>query len=226
MHYEQLVAGGVMAERDGWQRPVRYTSVQGELAQVRRAVGLSDISPNGKLKLQGADLGPMLSGALGDMKPLEGGVVQLHSLGDGNAARSVVLAALAWDEILVLTAPGQASSVAGALGLDAGPCAHAVDVTSGMAGVGITGPLAPSLLASVTEVDISPDAFPNMSCAQGRFAEVYGALLRMDVGRLPSYELYFNREFGEYLWDALRHAGEEYDLTLFGVEAMMRLAQQ
>jgi len=54
-------------------------------------------------------------------------------------------------------------------------------------------------------------------------AEVHGTLLRIDTGGLPSFDLYFGREFGEYLWDALLEAGGEYSVAPFGIEAMARL---
>ena len=50
-------------------------------------------------------------------------------------------------------------------------------------------------------------------------------LLRLDLGSVCSYEVYFGREFGEYMWDALLEAGDEHGATPVGVEAVERLQE-
>ena len=222
MHHRHLELGALMVESEGWLRPGRYTSVEQGPEQVRRAVGLCDISPTGKLSLQGGELDSSISGAFGDDGPLDVGAVRRRGLGNEPA----VLARLVSDELMVLTEPGQSSLVADAPGERDERCAHVVDVTSAFAGVAITGPSAGVLLAGVTQLNISPDAFPNMSCAQAGFAEVHGTLLRLDLGDVLSYELYFARELGEYMWDALLDAGERYDVIPFGLEALNRLKEE
>ena len=212
-----------MVERDGWQRPVRYTSAEEEFEQLRKTVGLGDISPVGKLNLQGDKLDSFLSRVFGDVTSPDVGAVSRHILGGDVESQPVVLARLAHDEVVILTGPGQAPVVSEALQGQADGCVHAVDITSALAGVRVAGPSAHLLLSGVTELDASPDAFLDMSCAQAKLAEIHGLLLRIDLGRLPSYELYFGREFGEYMWDALLETGEEYQVTPFGIEAMSRL---
>jgi sarcosine oxidase subunit alpha len=49
-------------------------------------------------------------------------------------------------------------------------------------------------------------------------------VVRADVGSLLAYEIYYGREFGEYLWDTLRDAGQEFAVVPFGV-ATLRLLQ-
>ena len=93
-------------------------------------------------------------------------------------------------------------------------------MSSGLAGVRISGPLSNLLLGKISELDVSPTTFSDMRCAQTKTAEIHGTLLRMDRGSLPSYELYFPREFGEYMWDALMEAGAEYRVAPVGFEAM------
>lgn len=225
MHYRHLALGAVMVERDGWQRPARYASVKRELDQLREAVGLCDISPVGKLSVQGDDLDSALARAFGDARPPDVGAVQRRSVSSGCAQLPIVLARLAHDEAMVFTEPGRAAAVSETLEQAADLCAHVVDVTSGLGGVRITGPSAHLLLAGVTELDAAPDALPNMSCAQTKIAEVHAVLLRLDVGSVcSSYEVYFGREFGEYMWDALLEAGDEHGAVPVGMEAMEELA--
>ncbi len=224
MHYQHLALGAVMVERDGWQRPARYASVKQELDQLRGAVGLCDISPVGKLSVQGDDLDSALARAFGDARPPDVGAVQRRSVSSGSAQLPVVLARLAHDEAMVFTEPGHAAAVSETLEQQADLCAHVVDVTSGLGGVQITGPSGHLLLAGVTELDASPDALPELSCAQTRIAGVHAVLLRLDVGNVLGYEVYFGREFGEYMWDALLEAGDEHGAVPVGMEAMEELA--
>ncbi len=129
------------------------------------------------------------------------------------------MARLASDEALVLAGAGQAARIERILGADSGRCAHVVDITSAMAGVRLAGPAALDVVRSVTELDLRPSGFPNMTCAQTKVAEVYGMVVRVDAGDLPAYELFFGRELGEYMWDALMEAGRPAGLTPFGTEA-------
>jgi heterotetrameric sarcosine oxidase gamma subunit len=226
MHHRQVALDAVMLESDGWQRPARYGPVEAEVERVRSSVGLHDVSPVGKLILHGEDITSLLQAAAPDVGTLDIGKAARHQLKGESGAMDVILARLAADEALVLTGPGQAPVVAGILALSPEDCAHAVDVTSALAGLKVTGPLSHRLLASVTELNISPREFPNMTCAQVKVAEIHGTVLRRDLGGLTSYDLYVGREYGVYIWDALMEAGEEYGLVPFGTEAMESLRAQ
>ena len=226
MHHQHLELGAVMVDSDGWQRPDRYTSPDRELQQLQSSVGLHDISPAGKISLQGKDLDPVLNTALPDMVSLRIGTVRRGIVSSGAAIGPVVVARLAEDEMMVLTGSDEGPSVFETLEEQSVRCAHVVDVTSALAGVRITGPSGDSLLASLTELDVSPQAFPDMSCAQAMFLRIHGVLLRLDISDLPSYEFYFSRDFGQYMWDLLLEAGEEYNLIPCGIEAMARLQKE
>ena len=96
-------------------------------------------------------------------------------------------------------------------------------MTSVLAGLAIAGPEARSVLTALTEIDTSNVAFPDLSCAQGMVAEVRATLLRADRGGVPGYELYFGRDYGEYMWDAVLEAGEPAGLAPIGTEALATL---
>jgi sarcosine oxidase subunit alpha len=223
MHHKHVALGAAMVERDGWRQPARYTTVEQELERLRAGAGLSDISPLGKLLIQGDELDTLLLTCFDAVTSLEIGIVARRSAPKGKAPAPVVLARLAQDEVMALTGPGQAQSLAEALAEEPGRCAKGVDLTSALAGARITGPSAGLLLESITELDLSPAGFPDLRCARSKVAEVHGTLLRMDIRGLPSFDLYFGREFGEYLWDVLMEAGAEYGVAPVGIEAMARL---
>jgi len=221
LHHVHLALGAAMTDSDGWPHPSRYTSADAELDGLRTAVGLCDVSPVGKLLVQGEAVDAYLSAEFSEIADLPGGRV-LRQQPKG-AKSQATLARLAQDEVLVITGPGQAPALAENLGEAADRCAHAVDVTSALAGIKIAGPESHRLLAAVTELDTSPQAFDDLSCAQARVAEVHGTLLRLDAGDLLSYELYVDRSYAEYIWDALMEAGAHLDVVHFGSEALAQL---
>ena len=222
MHHRHLELGAVMMESDGWLRPSRYTSVEHELERLQTAVGLCDIIPTGKLSLHGSDLDFVLSSAFGDGGSLDVGAVRPRRLGNGPA----IVARLASDEFMILIEPGQTSLMLNTMGGRDDRCAHVVDTTSALAGVSITGPSGHLLLSTPTELDVGTEAFPNMTCAQSRVAEIHGVLLRLDSGDLLSYELYFGPSSGSTFGTPCFRPGEEYHVTPFGIETLVHLETQ
>ena len=167
MHHQHLELGAVMVDSDGWQRPDRYTSPDRELQQLQSSVGLHDISPAGKISLQGKDLDPVLNTVLPDMVSLRIGTVRRGIVSSSGAIGPVVVARLAEDEMMVLTGSDEGPSVFETLEEQSVRCAHVVDVTSALAGVRITGPSGDSLLASLTELDVSPPGVPRHELRPG-----------------------------------------------------------
>ena len=220
MHHRHVALGAAMVQHEGWERPARYTSVDQELERVETTAGLFDMSPVGKLNVQGDAIDEPLERILEESEALQIGSVKTAPAGDGLAH----IARLGHDEAMIVTEPNQASAAVEALALGSDECAHVVDVTSGLAVVRIIGPSAHLLLEAVTELDTSAEALPDLSCAQGAFLEIHGILLRFDLGGLPAYEIYVGREFGEYAWDALLEAGAEHGVVPVGIEAMEKLA--
>ena len=214
--------GAVFTHREGWRLPARYTSAGEEMDLARKAAGVCDISPVGKLDLQGDAVLDELSRVLALQGSLKvGRVVRCpNPTASEDGGDAVMVAGLSYDEAMVFTSSGEALSVAGFLeeGLDG--CAHLVDVTSSWAGVCVLGPRSPRVLSRLVELDLDPAVFADGSCAQGKAAEVHVLVIRSDIGDLLAYEVYVTRDYGEYLWDALLHAGGSEGVGPIGVEAL------
>ena len=221
MYHAQLAMGAVMATVDGWQLPTDYGDASQEAAQLRETVGVSDISPVGKLRIVGAAeaVGAIIPGLVG-FAPGAVGEVDSPS---GGAGGNLLAAWLTAHELLVLTPTRQAPATMDAMPDLAAICTHVVDITSGLCGVSIIGPASTQLLSRITDLDISHRAMPDLTCAQARFAEVQGLLLRRDIQSIPAYQLYASREFGEYLWEALIDAATETGGGPVGTEALSDL---
>ena len=138
----------------------------------------------------------------------------------------VILCRLVGDEILCVAPATLAARLAEALSHDFGQCAHALELTSGLAGIGIAGPEATRLLSMISKLNTSVSAFSNLRCAQSKFADIHGVILRNDIGSLLGYQLYFGREFGEYLWETILEAAGVCGGGPVGFEALDAIAGQ
>ncbi len=227
MYHAQLAMGAVMADADGWQLPVHYGDVSQEAAWLRETVGVSDISPIGKLRVVGAGAAQAVGALLPEAAEQAPGSV---NEADSPLQRGgkLLAARLAPDEFLLLTPAGVASSAVASSAMEAVqtgnyPCSHAVDVTSGLCGVAIVGPATQGMMSRITELDTSPRALPGLACVQSRFADVQGLLLRRDVNGTAMYQFYAGREFGEYLWEVLIEVAREAGGGPVGTEALLGL---
>ena len=97
---------------------------------------------------------------------------------------------------------------------------HVRDLTSARACLGIWGPAARDIVASVSDDDLSNDAFPYMAAREIEVGHVPVLALRVTyVGEL-GWELYCPMEYGLALWDTLWASGRPYGLVAGGYRAI------
>ncbi len=233
LYHYHLESGAEMVEEHGWQRPEYYTAVEDEVQAIREGVGLRDASAVTKFDVKGKDtlsvLVRMLALNADPQMEMVGQVVPVSSETlAGDSGRDGLLCCLTRDHVMLITAPGTAGAVAQLLSASQEPlpdesCIHMTDVTSSFTAVQIIGPQGYDLLRKLTALDLNPTAFSNLRCAQGDIAKVHALVLRADVKTQLAYEVYCRREFGEYLWQTLRDAGQEFGVVPFGVAAVRQL---
>jgi glycine cleavage system aminomethyltransferase T len=179
IHRQHLKAGAIFADLEGWQIPEVFTTADSELAAVRQAVGIADLSHRAKFET-----------------PIQ---PQTDSWRLG---------------------PKHYLSIAEP------PCAAppgAVDVTGAYVDFLLAGPYAKAVLSKLSPLNTQEEAFPNLTCAQASVAHSHAVLLREDIGPLPAVHLLIGREYAESAWDAILHAGHEFHIAPFGLEALARL---
>ena len=223
MYHAQQEIGAVMADADGWRLPLHYGDPMAEAGWLRETVGVSDVSPLGKLKVVGEGAAQTVASLVpAANEQTVGSVAEADSpLERGGKLLS---ACLSPDEFLLLTPSGEAFSAIASLPTEGvASCAHAIDITSAFAGISIIGPATLGLMSRITELDTSPRSLPDLTCVQSRFGEIQAFLLRRDAQGIPIYQLYFSREFGEYLWEVLIQTAHELGGGPVGTQALLGL---
>ena len=218
-------SGAEMIDVGPWQRPYSYGSPQEECLAVRHRVGIIDVSTLGKLDVVGRDVPALLDKVYTHhYSTLRVGRIRYGLLcaDNGTIMDDGTVVRTAQDRYFVTTSTANVDLIeewfkwwtAGT-----GMCAHVTNVTSSLAAINVAGPRARDTLAKLTDVDLSPRAFRYMRSAQGDVAGVSCLFLRIGFVGETGWELHFPAEYGEYMWDALLDAGEEFGISPFGGEA-------
>lgn len=204
----------------GWRLPQSYTAPETELLAARESVALADISCRGKLALHGAAASALLQAAFGAAPGRVGEIVPLEFNG-----RPLLSARLAPAEVLLVTFPGQERPLSEFLLQKLGDSfVSIVDQTGGLAGLLLVGPAARPLLGEFSALSFHPEDLPNLRLVQTSFARLRAIIFRHDLGDLPAFQLYFDRSYAGYLWDALLAAGSEFALQPLGWQALHLLS--
>jgi glycine cleavage system aminomethyltransferase T len=101
--------------------------------------------------------------------------------------------------------------------------AGAFDVTSIFACFMLAGPRSASVLGKLTSLNLEEKYLPNRTCRQSSFAHVHAAILRDDLRSMSSFKILVARDYGEFVWDSILHAGHEFGIVRMGIDAVDRL---
>ncbi|MFQ5783481.1 MAG: 2Fe-2S iron-sulfur cluster-binding protein [Alphaproteobacteria bacterium] len=236
MHRRHLERGAEMMPAGLWLRPAVYgpkearaETIRAEATAVRENVGLIDVSTLGGIEVRGPDAAEFLNRiyTFAYLKQPVGRaryVLMIDMSGvivdDGVACR------LRDNHFYVTATTGGAQAVYQQMMFYNAQWQLDVDitnVTAAYAGVNIAGPKSRDVLARITDIDLSAEAFPYMGVREGAVAGIPARLLRVGfVGEL-GYEVHVPASQGEALWDALIETGASEDIRPFGVEAQRLL---
>jgi glycine cleavage system aminomethyltransferase T len=193
-----------MVEHHGWQVASSFADPAEEAAWTRESVGLADVSWMSKFNLQGRGL---------KTPPDLGPETRLWSLGR--------LQYLATCEPSAAVAVRERLKQLQKLGPDPTlpPPVYVTDVTSVYAQLLLAGPRSRDVLNKLTSLNLSSNLRDEFTCAQTDVAHVHAIILRKDMAALPAFHLLVGREYGESVWESILHAGHEFQITPFGLEA-------
>lgn len=127
---------------------------------------------------------------------------------------ALVLGSRPGEWIIVGTADEVAAAIAGLDGLEAKEFMSALDWTHSRAMFRVTGADATRMLEKVCGIDWGDHMTPDGAVLSASVALTTCDLARDDVDGTPSYLVFCDRSFGQYLFDALIDAGDEFGLTV------------
>ena len=236
-HQATLDRHAPMIEAGLWYRPSYFPkpgetswrqACDREVAMVRHAVGVADVSTLGKIDIQGADAARFLDFVYTNtFSTLPVGRVRYglmlredgHVMDDGTTAR------LGDQQYLMTTTTAGAGQVMRHLDfVRQAFCAdwdvHCISVTENWAQFAVAGPKARSVLNSLLDHPIDPGLFPFMGCGPVSVQGVEARLFRISFSGEEGYEIAVPARFGEALFRDLLARAELVGGGPYGMEAL------
>ncbi|MFU0503890.1 sarcosine oxidase subunit alpha [Pseudaminobacter sp. NGMCC 1.201702] len=206
-----------------------HRAVARECRQVRSSVGMFDASTLGKIEIVGPDAAEFMNriytNAWSRLAP--GRCRYGLLLGeDGFIRDDGVIGRLTKDRFHVTTTTGGAPRVLAMMEdyLQTEWPELKVWLTSTTeqwAVIALNGPNARKLIEPlVEEIDLSDEALPHMSIAEGRICGVPTRLFRVSFTGELGFEVNVPARHGLAVWKALHEAGQQYGITPYGTETM------
>ncbi|WP_135506681.1 sarcosine oxidase subunit alpha family protein [Roseovarius aestuariivivens] len=223
-----------------WLRAEWYTqpgekgwrdSVDREVLQTRKSVGICDVTTLGKIDIQGKDAGAFLDMVYANtFSTLKVGRVRygLMLREDGICYDDGTTARMGEDHYVMTTTTANAVLVFRRMEfvrqcLCPDMDVHLISTTDGWAQFAVAGPKSRDLLRKVIDRDhdISNDAFPFMACGHVTVCGGTPArLFRISFSGELAFEIAVPARYGNSMMAVLNEAGKEFDAVPYGTEAL------
>jgi len=236
MHEQHVAAGAVFINAALWKRPQFYPrsgesmrdAVCREALNVRRHVGIVDVSTLGKIDVQGRDAAEFLERVyINRWKNLSVGRARYGIMlrEDGMVFDDGTTTRLGDHHFLMTTTTANAGRVMSTLeywlqvqwpALDV----RLTSVTDHWAAVALAGPDARNVLAVLAAADVSNTALPFMGYRETTIAGVPARIFRISFSGELAYEINVPADYGSALWHALLEVGKPFGVAPYGTDAM------
>ena len=236
VHAWHLARGAVWEDVGQWKRPRYYpqpgedmeAAVLRECAAVRGGVGILDGSTLGKIDVQGPDAAAFLDLLYTNMiSSLKVGSIRYGVMcrTDGMVLDDGTVLRLDRDRFLVYTTTGGAAGVLEWMEdwlQTEWPHlrVHVTSVTEQWATFPVVGPRSRDVVAAVTGLDTSKEAFPFMTWQDTRIGDVRVRVARVSFSGELAFEVNVDAWHAPAVWERLIAAGEPYGITPYGTETM------
>jgi sarcosine oxidase subunit alpha len=196
---------------------------------VRQSVGIFDASTLGKIEVVGPDAAELMNRIyINSWTKLAPGRCRygLMLKEDGYIMDDGVVARMSEDRFHITTTTGGAPRV----------LSHMEDyiqtewpdlnvfltsTTEQWAVIAVQGPKAREVIAPlVSDIDLSPEAFPHMAVRAGHICGVPTRLFRVSFTGELGFEINVPADYGRAVWEAVYERGKGFDITPYGTETM------
>ncbi len=216
-------AGGRFVGFGGWEMPVQYAGLKPEHLQVRRSVGLFDVSHMGEARVRGAKAVEALSWLLcNDVRGVAVGQAQYNVLCNpaGGAVDDVVIYRLAADDFIVcVNAANRAKDLDWLVKNNPLPGEVRIDdECDDWAQLAVQGPRAASVVDPLTDADLG--ALGSFRLTETTVAGVGGCIVaRTGYTGEDGVEIFCPPAAAPAIWTAVLEAGRPHDICPIGLGA-------
>ncbi|MDA7967168.1 sarcosine oxidase subunit alpha family protein [Ruegeria sp.] len=236
-HKAAVARNAPMVEAGLWYRPSYFPqagettwrqSCDREVNMVRQAVGICDVSPLGKIDIQGPDAGAFLDFVYTNMfSTLKVGRARygLMLREDGFVMDDGTTARLGETHYVMTTTTAGAGDVMKHLefvhqGLRPDLDVSFTSVTEQWAQFAVAGPKSRELLNDLLDMQLDDESWPFMACGPVSVLGVAGRLFRISFSGEHAYEIAVPARYGASLYDILTKRAEVLGGGLYGMEAL------
>ncbi|MFZ0390608.1 MAG: glycine cleavage system aminomethyltransferase GcvT [Calditrichia bacterium] len=212
-------AGGKMVEFAGYLMPVQYSGMIEEHKQVRRAVGVFDVSHMGEIEVRGPEALEFVNKiTVNNAANLEVNQAQYTAMcyPDGGIVDDLIVYRFEDHYLLVVNASNLEKDYRWIM-QNAGESVEITNISEQVTQLAVQGPDAEATLQKLTEVNLSEIQFYWFRV--GELAGVEMIISRTGYTGELGFELYFDRQYSEQVWKAVFEAGEEFDIMPIGLGA-------
>lgn len=211
---------GRMVEFSGWEMPVHYTGIIAEHQNVRKKVGLFDVSHMGEIEVSGKD-------ALNNLQKILVSNIQSLSIfqvgysalcyPDGGVVDDVTVYRLAEDRFLLCVNASNIEKDYHWIKENLEGEVKVLDRSKSFAQLAIQGPRSQEVLQQVSPVNLRQLKY--YWFFQGNIDGINTMISRTGYTGEDGFELYFNPEFAIQLWERLMTEGKQFGIRPAGLGA-------
>lgn len=221
LYDKHVTMGGRIIEFAGWMLPVQYpTGPIAEHHAVRTAAGLFDIDHMGQFMVHGPDALPFLQRVMtwdiATLKP-DDAHYSLMCYEDGTVVDDVFVYRRNDDYMVVVNAANRKKDLRWMVQQAKGFDVQVIDVSDETYMLALQGPKAEVILQRLTDVDLSQ--MPRFTAKAGRVAGIFTLIGRTGYTGEDGFELFFNADEAERMWETLLETGKEDGLLPCGLAA-------
>ena len=207
--------------------PLAYTSPAEEHLNVRKNVGMQDLTSMGEVDIKGPGAERLISRlAVASIYDLHPGQVRYTTLcrPDGRIVDDVTVYKFGDEHFMIVTSSApRKTSFRWIAEHAAGTSAYINDVSGAIALISVQGPQSRDLLAAVAADSAALLALKFFRFAANRINDTELLISRSGYTGELGYELYVPAEEAAVLWEFLERRGKEFGLLPYGVGAMQSL---
>jgi len=216
-----VALGARVVEFGGWEMPVQYSGIVDEHNAVRNAAGLFDISHMGEFEVKGSDALAFLQHvATADVAAIGQGQSNYALLcrPDGGIVDDIFIYHLPDGYMVVVNASNIEKDVAWMLDNMASFDIELTNISDRASMLALQGPLAESILAKATDVDVATVPFHGVTTAM-LLGDIPALIARTGYTGEDGFELFVDDDKVEQLWDGLLALGASDGLKPCGLGA-------